>query len=164
MQPAGATLWLRCLSFSVGSRHAGSVAVLHRFSRPTACGVFLGQGSNPCPWHWLVGSLPLSCLGSPHDNLLLLFSHSNRVRLFATPRTAAHQTSLSITISGSLLRRMSFESGMPSNHFILCRPLLLPPSILPAPRSFPMSQLFASGGQSIGVSASTSVLPMNTQD
>ena len=47
---------------------------------------------------------------------------------------------------------------MPSNHLILCRPLLLPPSI------FPISQFFASGGQSIGVSASTSVLPINIQD
>ena len=54
---------------------------------------------------------------------------------------------------------------MTSNHLILCRPLLLPPSIFPSIRgSFPESQLFASGGQSIGVSASTSVLPMNTQD
>ena len=53
---------------------------------------------------------------------------------------------------------------MPSNHLILCRPLLLLPSIFPASGSFPMSQLFASGGQSIGVSTSTSVLTMNTQD
>ena len=53
---------------------------------------------------------------------------------------------------------------MPSNHPILCRPLLLLPSIFPASGSFPMSQLFTSGSQSVGVSASTSVLPMNTQD
>ena len=54
---------------------------------------------------------------------------------------------------------------MPSNnHLILCHPLLLLPSIFPASGSFQMSQLFASGGQSIGVSLSTSVLPMNTQD
>ena len=50
---------------------------------------------------------------------------------------------------------------MPSNHLILCRPLLLPPS---ASGSFQMSQLFASGGQSTGVSASASVIPVNTQD
>jgi len=53
---------------------------------------------------------------------------------------------------------------MPSNHLILCHPLPFSLSIFPSIRSFPMSQLFASGGQSIGVSASTSVLPMNTQD
>ena len=53
---------------------------------------------------------------------------------------------------------------MPSNHLILCRPLLLPPSIFPSIRSFLRSQLFTSGGQSIGASASASVLPMNIQD
>ena len=53
---------------------------------------------------------------------------------------------------------------MPSNHLILCHPLLLLPSIFPATESFPMNQFFASGGQSIGVSASASVLPMNIQD
>ena len=65
-------------------------------------------------------------------------------------------------LSWSLLRFMSTESVMPSNHLILCRPLLLPS--FPAPGSFQMSLLFTSGGQSIGVSASASVLPMNTQD
>ena len=141
----------------------GSAVVANGLCCSTACGVFLGQGSNPCPWHWLVGSLPLSCLGSPQGNLLLLFSHSNRVRLFATPRTAAHQTSLSITISGSLLRRMSFESGMPSNHFILSRSLLLPPQSFPASGSFLMNQIFAPGSQSIRASVLASVLPMNIQ-
>ena len=72
-----------------------------------------------------------------------LLSH---VQLFATPWTAAHQASLSITNSRSLLKLMSIELVMPSNHLILCRPLLLPPSILPASGSFPMSQFFASGG------------------
>ena len=81
-----------------------------------------------------------------------------------TPWTAARQASLFITNSWSLLKLISIESVMPSNHLILCRPLLLLPSIFPSIRVFSMSQLFASGGQSIGVSASTSVLPMNTQD
>ena len=53
---------------------------------------------------------------------------------------------------------------MPSSHLILCHPLLLLPQSLPASGSFQISQLFAWGGQSIGVSASTSVLPMNTRD
>ena len=58
----------------------------------------------------------------------------------------------------------SIELVMPSSHLILCHPLLPLPSIFPASGFFQMSQVFASGGQSIGVSASTSVLPMNTQD
>ena len=90
-----------------------------------------------------------------------LLSHD---RLFVTPWTTACQASLSITNSQSLPKLMSIESVMPSSHLILCRPLLLLPSIFPSIRVFPMSQLFTSGGQTIGVSASTSVLPMNTQD
>ena len=58
----------------------------------------------------------------------------SRVWLFATPWTAPHKASLSITNSRSLLKLMSFESVMPSNHLILCRPLLLPPSIFPSIR------------------------------
>ena len=58
------------------------------------------------------------------------------VRLFATPWTAACQASLSITSSQSLLKLMSIESVMPSNHLILCHPLLLPPSIFPSIRVF----------------------------
>ena len=53
-----------------------------------------------------------------------------------TPWTAAHQTSLSITISQSLLKFMSIESVMPSNNFVFCRPLLLLPSIFPSIRVF----------------------------
>ena len=60
----------------------------------------------------------------------------SHVRIFATPWTAACQASLSITNSQSLLRLMSIESVMPSNHFILCRPLLLLPSIFPSIRVF----------------------------
>ena len=59
---------------------------------------------------------------------------------------------------------MSFESVMPSNYFIFCHPLLLLPSVFPRSASFLTSQLFPSGGQSIGASASASVLPMNIQD
>ena len=60
----------------------------------------------------------------------------SRVQLFATPWTAAHQASLSIANSQSLLKLMSIESVMPSSHLILCRPLLLPPSIIPSIRVF----------------------------
>ena len=87
----------------------------------------------------------------------------SHVQLFVTPWTAACQASLSFTNSWSLLRLVSFELVMPSNHLILCCPLLLPQSF-PVSGSFAVNQLFASGGQSIGASASASVLPMNIQD
>ena len=86
----------------------------------------------------------------------------SRVRLFATPWIAAHQTSLSITNSQS--PPMSIESVMPSNHLILCRPLLLLPSIFPSIRVFSNEPALRIRDQNIGISASTSVLPMNTQD
>ena len=91
------------------------------------------------------------------------FSSVAQLCLFETPWTAACHASLSIINSRSLPKLTSIESVMPSNHLILCRSLLLP-SIFPSIRSFQMSQHFASGGQSIGVSASASVFPMNTQD
>ena len=87
-----------------------------------------------------------------------LLSH---VQLFVTSWTEAGQASLSITNSQSLLKLMSIVSAMPSNHLILCCPHLLLPSIFPGIRVFLLSWLLASGGQSIGASASTSVLPMN---
>ena len=94
-------------------------------------------------------------------NSVQLLSH---VQLFMTPRTAAHQASLSITNSQSPPKLMSVESVMQSNHLILSRPLLPLPSIFPSIRIFSNESALASGGLSIGVSASTSVLPMNTQD
>ena len=60
----------------------------------------------------------------------------NCVRLFVTPWTVAHQASMSITNSCSLLKLMPVESMMPSNNLILCHPLLLPPSIFPSIRVF----------------------------
>ena len=74
------------------------------------------------------------------------------------------QASLSTTNSRSSLRLRSIESVMPSSHLILCQPLLLCLQSFPASGSFQMSQLFASGGQRIAVSASASVLPLNIQD
>ena len=98
--------------------------------------------------------------------LFFVFSQFSRsvVSDSATPWIAAHQASLSITNSQSLFKLMSIESVMPFSHLILCRSLLLLPPIPTSIGSFPMSQLFASGGKSIGVSASASVLPMNAQD
>ena len=88
----------------------------------------------------------------------------SRVWLFATPWTAARQASLSITKSWSLLKLMSTELVTAFNHLILCHPFSSRLQCFPSSGSFPMSQLFTSGGQSIGVSASASVLPMNIQD
>ena len=86
----------------------------------------------------------------------------SRVQLFATPWIAARQASL-FTNSWSLLRLTSIGSVMPSSHLILGRPLLLLPQSLPASESFPVSQVFAWGGQSTGASDSASVLEMNIQ-
>ena len=88
----------------------------------------------------------------------------SHVWLFVTQWTVSLQASLSITNSLSLLKLMPIQSVMTSKHPILCSPLLLLLSIFPASGSFLMSQLFTSSGQSIGVSASTSVLAMNIQD
>ena len=91
------------------------------------------------------------------------FSHSV-VFNFATTCTAALQASLSITKCQRLLKLLSIELVIPSNNLTLCCLLLLLPEIFPASGSFLMSQPFASGSQSIGASASASVLSMNIQD
>ena len=87
----------------------------------------------------------------------------SRVQLFATAWTAepgfpAHHQLPEPT------QLTSIVSVLPPNHLILCHPLPLPPSIFPSIRVFQISHLFTSGDQSIGVSASASVLPMNIQD
>ena len=105
------------------------------------------SSSFPNPMAFSQASVQFSCRSVTSDS-------------FATSWIAARQASLSITNSWSLLKLMSFESVMPSNHLILCCPLLLPPS---ASGSFPMSQFFTSGGQSTGVSVSASILLMNIQ-
>ena len=104
--------------------------------------------SRPCAIYFLLEQIVVHSL-----------SH---IRLFAIPWTRAHQLPLSFIISPSLLRLMSIELVMPSNHLLLCCRLLLP-SIFPRIKVFSMSWLFLSGGQSIGVSASASVLSMNIQ-
>ena len=68
--------------------------------------------------------------------VIIVVQSLSRVLLFATPWTAAHQASMSITNSRKSLRLTSIESVMPSSHLILCRPLLLPPSIFPSIRVF----------------------------
>ena len=99
---------------------------------PSPC-VFTGQGEKREELAGVSFSKDTNCVGSGlHSSDLgqsvQLFS---RVQLFATPWTAVHQAALSITNSRSLLKLMSLESVMLSNHLILCRPLLLLPSISP---------------------------------
>ena len=83
-------------------------------------GIFLIQGSNPCLLHWQFSSV----------------QSLSRVQLFATPWTAARQSSLAVTNSRSLLKLMSVKWVMPSNHLILCHPHRLPPPIFPSMRVF----------------------------
>ena len=111
--------------------------------------IFYSRGSS-CPRDWTCifwtgrqGSSPLSHQGRPKCSSVQ-FSSITQLCLFATPCTAAHQASLSITNSRSLLKLMSIKSVMPSNHLILCHHLLLPPSIFP----------------SIGVFSNESALPI----
>ena len=91
-----------------------------------------------CPNPWIIREFPITVL------LALFTSHIQfssvqsltHVQLFMTPWTAARQASLSIINSRSLLKLMSTESVMPSNHLILCNPLLLLPSVFPSIRVF----------------------------
>ena len=128
-----------------------------------------GHSSEPCHQSTLLpmGKRPRHLHFQEKTDMWPLFFSSvqslSRVRLFATPWTAAHQASLSITNSRSSLRLMSIESVMPSSHLILCRPLLLLPQSLPAAESFPMSQFLTWGGQSTEVSALASFLPKKSQ-
>ena len=95
--------------------------------------------------------------------LLLLLSCLSHVWLFVTPWTAATKASLPLTISWSLLRLMSIDLVILSNHLILCHLSLLCPQYFPTSGSFPMSRFFISSGQSIGVSVSALALLMDIQ-
>ena len=118
--------------------------------------IVLISGSQSVIWGVLVFSR-----SAEMDYHKLQFSHSV-LSDSATPWTAAHQASLSITNAWRLLKLMSIELVMPFNHLILYHPFCHLQSF-PASGSILMSQFFTSGGQSIGVSASTSVLPMSIQ-
>ena len=122
-------------------------------------------------FHWV-----FTCTWRPsqeNENLKqwLVAQSLSPVQHFVTPWTAAHQASLSFTKDDSQLEREcgvcvhtpgACSNSCPSNPTISSS--VVPFSSFPASGSFPISQLFTSGGQSIGVSASTSVFPMNTQD
>ena len=143
------------LCYPVGHRVHGilSARILDSVAFPFSRGSSL-------PRNWT----PISCIARRFFNnwaireTLSSVQSLSRVRLFVTPWFEAGQASLSITSSQRLPKLTSIESVMPSSN------LTLYPQSLPAAGSFPVSQLFAWGGQTIGVSASASVLPMNTQD
>ena len=99
-----------------------------------------------------------------HLVLVFVVQSLSHVRLFATSWIAARKASLSSTISQDLLRFISIDWVMPSNNLILCWPLPFCLQSFPVSGSFPMSQFFVSGGQSIGTSASAAVLPVYIQD
>ena len=103
--------------------------------------------------------LNLIHLQSPCSHIVVVQSLCH-VQLFSTPWTAAHQATLSFTISLCLLRLTSIESVMPSNHLILCHLFLLLSSIFPSIRVFSNKLALHKAGQNIGASASASVLSM----
>ena len=96
-----------------------------KHSQPTACSHALGFFSSP--------EFFLMCF---EPKVVVTVQSRSRIWLFVIPRTAAHQASLSLTISWSLPKFVSIELVMSSNHLILCRPLLLLPSIFPSIRVF----------------------------
>ena len=97
------------------------------------------------------------------DSAIVVVQSLRCARHFATLQTAAHQASLSFTISQNLLKFPSIDSVMASNHVLFCCPFSSHPQSFPAPRSFLVSWLFTQGGRSIGASASASILPNNIQ-
>ena len=126
--------------------------------------IFPALGLNPGLPHcrWIL--YQLSHQGSPNTSIQFSSAQSlSRVRLFATPRTAARQASLSITNSWSLFKLMSIESVMPSSQLILCRPLLPLPPIPPSIRVFSNESTLRMRCQSTGVSALASFLPKKSQ-
>ena len=117
---------------------------------------------------WLQGCVVSSYPGpGTQEDSFILVQLLHHVLLFVTPWTAARQAPLFSTLSW-LLKYMSFELVLLSNHPILCHPLSFYPRSFPTSGffvlfCFTMNQLFSSNGQSIGASASASVLPMSIQ-
>ena len=115
--------------------------------------------------NFLANSIYLSLLSKKFKLLFSPFSSVTQSYLTLCDPTDCSMPGLPVYHhSWSLLKLISIESVMPSNYLILCHPFYSCFQSFPASGSFQMSQLFASGGQSIGISSSTSVLPMNIQD
>ena len=127
-------------------------------------GELLGWTGHYFPLLWLLQTWDITSTGQ----YLLFFivvvvQLLSSVQLFMTSWTIAHQAPLSSTVSQCLLKFMSFELVMLSNHLILCCPLLLLPSFFPRIKVFSMSRIFTSGRQSTGASASATVHPVHIQ-
>ena len=110
------------------------------------------------------GRESVSSLCLTGSKVLVIVQLLSCVWLLVTPWTAACQASLSFTISQNLLKFMSTESGIPSNHLIFCPPFFFCLQSFPASGSFLISRLFISDDQTIGASVSASGLPINIQD
>ena len=150
-----------CQLFTAGGQSIGAGMLAHLIS--------FCPPNNPAnlpsvPWFLQMRNLRQEGWVLATQVAIVVIQSLSHVSLFATPWTAACQTFLSFTVSRSLLKLMSIESVMPSNHPVLCCPLLLMLSVFASIRVFSNEWLFASGGQNIGASASASVLPMNIQD
>ena len=94
---------------------------------------------------------PPVSVNTSFSHIIVVVQLLNYIQHFANSWTATHQLSLSFTVSWSSLKPMPIESMMPSNHLILCHPFSSCPQSFPASGSFPMSQLFTSGGQRINL-------------
>ena len=126
----------------------------------STCKMLRNEATNILPAHQDSG-MELSLVGRTWCHI------SNAVQFSSVAQscpTLCDPMALGHSNSWSLLKLMSIELVMPSNHLILCHPLLLLPSIFPSIRVFSNEEFFTSGGQSIGVSASASILPMNIKD
>ena len=106
---------------------------------------------------------PLLFFAAPMLLIIFCYPIVKSCPTLVTPWTVARPVFLSSTIFWSFIKLMTQWSMMPSNHLILCHPLSFCPPSFPPSGSFPMSQVFTSGGQSIGASVSASAFPMNIQ-
>ena len=124
-----------------------------------------GERPNPrareSPWNGLLSEGPSKV---SHSKVVFAVQLFSRILLCATPYTAAQQASLSFTIFRSLLKLMSIESVMPSNHFILCHPLLLLPSIFPSIMAFPNDLALPIKWPKYWSFSFSIILPINIQD
>ena len=155
----------KCLVFSQQEDYNAFFLLFFFFFGGTGWNVGTGkdprQGWNPHHLQWNCGVLTAGLPGKSLQRIFLVFVQSLRhVQFFETPWTAARQASLSFTISPSLLKLISSQWCHPTISSSVV-PFSSCLQSFPASGSFPMSQIFPSGGQSIGASAS--VLPMNIQ-